>query len=55
MCRSDWHGWRGEWPGFTAGLPHVFGHEFVGRVCEVGTDVHEFTLDDRVIIPFTVG
>ncbi|MBF6949262.1 alcohol dehydrogenase catalytic domain-containing protein, partial [Acinetobacter baumannii] len=19
VCRSDWHGWQGEWPGFTGG------------------------------------
>ena len=56
VCRSDWHGWQGEWPGFTnSSLPHIFGHEFVGKVREVGTNVTQFKIGDRVIIPFTVG
>ncbi len=55
VCRSDWHGWQGEWPGFTASLPHVFGHEFVGTVLEAGKNVQEFRVGDRVIVPFTVG
>lgn len=55
VCRSDWHGWQGEWPGFTAPLPHVFGHEFVGLVTEVGANVTQFHRGDRVIIPFTLG
>lgn len=56
VCRSDWHGWRGEWPGFTGGdLPHTFGHEFVGVVSDAGKSVTQFKPGDRVIIPFTLG
>lgn len=56
VCRSDWHGWQGEWPGFTnSSLPHIFGHEFVGVVAEVGAAVTQFKAGDRVIIPFTIG
>lgn len=56
VCRSDWHGWQGQWPGFTSSdLPHTFGHEFVGVVAQVGRDVTQFSTGDRVIIPFTLG
>ena len=56
VCRSDWHGWQGEWPGFTGGsLPHIFGHEFVGLVSDIGNNVSRYRVGDRVIVPFTLG
>ncbi|WP_353948331.1 zinc-dependent alcohol dehydrogenase family protein [Sporolactobacillus sp. Y61] len=55
VCRSDWHGWMGEWTGFIAPLPHILGHEMSGYVEEVGKDVHNFKKGDRVIVPFTQG
>lgn len=55
VCRSDWWGWQGDWPDYTAPLPHIYGHEFVGRVCDAGSEVNNFHVDDRVIVPFTVG
>lgn len=56
VCRSDWHGWQGEWPGFTGNsLPHIFGHEFVGQISETGTNVSRYRVGDRVIVPFTLG
>ncbi|MES6390054.1 alcohol dehydrogenase catalytic domain-containing protein, partial [Cutibacterium acnes] len=56
VCRSDWHGWQGEWPGFTGGsLPHIFGHEFVGLVSDIGSNVSRYRVGDRVIVPFTLG
>ncbi|RYM06503.1 alcohol dehydrogenase [Sporolactobacillus sp. THM7-7] len=55
VCRSDWHGWMGEWKGFIAPLPHILGHEMSGVVEEVGKNVHNFKKGDRVIIPFTLG
>lgn len=38
ICRSDWHGWAGDWPGFFE-LPHVLGHEMCGVIEEVGPHV----------------
>lgn len=55
VCRSDWHGWMGEWTGFLAPLPHILGHEMSGEVEEVGKNVRNFKRGDRVIIPFTLG
>ncbi len=37
VCHSDLHTVRGEWPGTL--YPSIPGHEIVGRVTKVGTDV----------------
>ena len=57
VCRSDWHGWVGDWDwlGLTFEFPHVLGHEFCGVVEEVGGDVRAFRKGDRVIVPFSQG
>ena len=31
------------------------GHEFTGEVTEIGSDVHQFKIRDRVVAPFTVS
>lgn len=54
LCRSDWHGWQGHDDAITA-LPHVPGHEFTGRIVEVGSDVRRWRHGDRVIVPFVCG
>ena len=53
ICRSDWHGWMGHDPAIT--LPHVPGHEMTGTVVEVGSDVRDFAVGDRVTVPFSCG
>ncbi|MDG2382080.1 MAG: zinc-dependent alcohol dehydrogenase family protein [Pirellulaceae bacterium] len=53
LCRSDWHGWMGHDPDIQ--LPHVPGHEFAGRVAEVGPEVTRWRVGDRVTVPFCVG
>ncbi len=53
VCRSDWHAWQGHDP--VAGLPHVPGHEFAGRVVAVGKDVLHWREGDRVTAPFSIG
>ena len=53
LCRSDWHGWMGHDSDIQ--LPHVPGHEFAGRVAEVGADVTRWQVGDRVTVPFCVG
>lgn len=37
VCHSDLHTARGEWPGVM--YPSVPGHEIVGRVTAIGSDV----------------
>ncbi|WP_427171474.1 NAD(P)-dependent alcohol dehydrogenase [Arthrobacter sp. 92] len=46
LCHSDVHATRGEWGGDT--YPLVPGHEIVGRVTRVGSDVDDFTVGERV-------
>ncbi len=57
VCRSDWHGWVGDWSwiGLEFEFPHVLGHEFCGVVEEVGSEVRRFKAGDRVIVPFSQG
>jgi alcohol dehydrogenase, propanol-preferring len=54
VCRSDWHLWQEDWSwiGVSVPLPRVPGHEFGGRVIEVGKRVTRFKAGDRVTIPF---
>jgi len=57
ICRSDWHGWVGDWDwlGVRFEFPHVLGHEFCGVVEAVGAEVKGFAAGDRVIVPFCQG
>src|SRR3954471_16656444 len=54
LCRSDWHGWRGHDPDITR-FPHVPGHEFAGTVVDVGREVREARVGQRVTVPFVLG
>ncbi|WP_321373777.1 zinc-dependent alcohol dehydrogenase family protein [uncultured Draconibacterium sp.] len=53
LCRSDWHGWMGHDPDIV--LPHVPGHELAGTVAEVGSEIKNFQVGDRVTVPFVSG
>lgn len=53
LCRSDWHGWIGHDPDIA--LPHVPGHEFVGRVLSRGSQVSRVAVGSRVLTPFVCG
>ncbi|MBU1589420.1 MAG: NAD(P)-dependent alcohol dehydrogenase [Actinobacteria bacterium] len=46
ICHSDIHTVRGEWGAIA--YPQVVGHEIVGVVTEVGTDVSKHKVGDRV-------
>src|SRR3954463_10848378 len=50
VCRSDWHGWQGHDPDIV--LPHVPGHELAGTIKAVGPDVRNWSVGDRVTVPF---
>lgn len=53
LCRSDWHGWMGHDQDIV--LPHVPGHELAGTIVEIGKDIKNFNIGDRVTIPFVAG
>lgn len=53
VCRSDWHGWQGNDPDIE--LPHVPGHELAGIVVAVGDRVTQWSVGDRVTVPFVGG
>ncbi len=53
LCRSDWHGWMGHDPDIV--LPHVPGHELAGEISEIGSGIKNFTVGNRVTVPFVSG
>jgi 2-desacetyl-2-hydroxyethyl bacteriochlorophyllide A dehydrogenase len=53
VCGSDLHVYHGRETGLDSGT--VMGHEFVGRVLEVGSAVRSLRPGDRVFAPFTTS
>ena len=53
ICGTDLHFIRGTLPGVKPGT--ILGHEAVGFVVEVGNDVRNLRLGDRVVIPSTIA
>lgn len=53
ICGSDLHIFRGKIPGMKDG--DILGHEFMGVVEEVGSDVTHLRPGDRVVIPFVIA
>ncbi len=52
ICGSDLHIYNGFLP---QKRPFVLGHEFMGVVEEVGSDVSELQKGDRVVVPFPIA
>jgi threonine dehydrogenase-like Zn-dependent dehydrogenase len=52
ICGSDLHVVHGRIPGMSPG--GILGHEFVGVVESVGSEVHRFAEGDRVVGSFTI-
>jgi len=52
ICGSDLHMYRG---GIPQPRPMVMGHEFMGIVEEVGSEVKNLRRGDRVVVPFPVA
>ena len=50
ICRSDWHAWMGHDSDIV--LPHVPGHELAGTIAEIGNNVQNIKVGDRVTTPF---
>ena len=53
ICGSDCHLYNGFIPSMKDG--DILGHEFMGRVVEVGKAVTTLRPGDRVIVPFTIA
>lgn len=53
LCGSDLHPFFGREVGIDPGT--VMGHEFVGRVAEIGNSVRHVSVGDRVCSPFTTN
>lgn len=53
ICGSDLHIFDGVIPGMESG--DVLGHETMGEVMEVGAEVKNLKVGDRVVVPFTIS
>lgn len=51
VCHTDLHAIRGDWP-VKPTLPLIPGHEVVGEVSELGEDVTDLAVGDRVGVPW---
>src|SRR6266478_6169685 len=52
ICGTDLHMVRGTMPGMKAGT--ILGHEGVGIIEELGKDVRDMRVGERVVIPSTI-
>jgi len=52
ICGSDLHLMDGYNPAMAKG--DVLGHEFMGEIVEVGANVQDLKVGDRVVVPFTI-
>ncbi len=53
ICGSDLHLYNGFVPSMEAG--DILGHEFMGEVVELGSEVKNLTIGDRVVVPFPIA
>lgn len=53
ICGSDLHLYHGQIPGMREG--DILGHEFMGEVVEVGTEVPNLKKGDRVVVPCCIA
>src|SRR6187399_1517409 len=53
ICGSDLHLYNGFIPTMKKG--DVLGHEFMGEVVELGRDVKNLAVGDRVVVPFPIA
>jgi threonine dehydrogenase-like Zn-dependent dehydrogenase len=53
ICGSDLHLYDGYIPFMKSG--DILGHEFMGEVVEVGPNVHQLKVGDRVVVPFPIS
>jgi threonine dehydrogenase-like Zn-dependent dehydrogenase len=53
ICGSDLHIYGGIIPAMKSG--DILGHENMGEVVEVGSEVKNLKVGDRVVVPFTIA
>jgi len=53
ICGSDLHIYDGFIPAMEKG--DILGHEFMGEVVEVGSEVRNLKIGDRVVVPFPIA
>jgi threonine dehydrogenase-like Zn-dependent dehydrogenase len=53
ICGSDLHLYNGYIPTMQSG--DVLGHEFMGEVVDIGSDVRTLRRGDRVVVPFAIA
>src|SRR5213082_3256008 len=53
ICGSDLHLYNGYIPTMEKG--DILGHEFMGEVVEVGSEVNNLRAGDRVVVPFPIA
>jgi threonine dehydrogenase-like Zn-dependent dehydrogenase len=53
ICGSDLHLYNGFIPTMEKG--DILGHEFMGEVVELGRDVHNLNVGDKVVVPFPIA
>ncbi len=53
ICGSDLHLYNGFIPTMQKG--DILGHEFMGEVVELGREVHNLKVGDRVVVPFPIA
>ena len=53
ICGSDLHLYNGFVPSMKRG--DVLGHEFMGQVVEIGKEVRNLAVGDRVVVPFPIA
>ena len=52
ICGSDLHLYDGFMLGMKSG--DILGHEFMGEVVEIGSEVRKLKVGDKVVVPFTI-
>lgn len=53
ICGSDLHLYNGNVPDTRVGM--TFGHEFIGVVEEIGSEVQKLKVGDNVLVPFNIS
>jgi len=51
VCHTDLHACHGDWP-VKPTLPLIPGHEGVGEIVDIGSEIHHLKVGDRVGVPW---